>query len=281
MSTEALNDQINEDATGGDDFVGDVQQGQDGKGAVTKTDETAAPAPQNNDELRAALAKLTDVTTALATPKKEEVHETPEQVAERWGIWNPEKGDPDFFKKFLRLAADMPPEEQAKAIAEYKQLFAGMQHGIVRQAVVGARNLFNEALVKQNAELKELRDYVSSQKAEQIRGRFEDFAPAFSDRETFGPILKLVATELASQTFTDEKDYFKALAEGAAALVKRVRPDFDLQTATATRSSATKNPRLPRTSVGGTGGSSGGGGGKGATVIRGENGDDAATLDWK
>lgn len=210
----------------------------------------------DKDELRLAMADLAKSVTTLATPKKDEPKElTQEQKDELWGVFNPEKDDPKFLDKFFRLADDMTPEQKL----EYKKLFGALQQGLVRQSVVGARNLFQMELQKLQEELQPVREFVTEQRAERTRTKFYSSYPALDEKTEAGgrryeKIINATARELEKGTFDSEEAYFKALAEGAAEKITTVLPTFVLGAKPKPTKPAGSTPRLPRTSAGGTGG---------------------------
>lgn len=223
-----------------------------------KVETSTTPTPPN-DDLRAAMTELAGTVTKLAQPKNEPKTLSDDEIAEQWAVFRPEKKDPEFFRKFLRLNTDMEPAEVEKAVTEYKKVWAVMQDGIVRQSVVGARNLISPELAKLRDEIAPLREYVSQQRAEQTRSRFFSSYESLADPK-FGRVLDTSAKLLEGKTFTDEASYFKALAESAADAIKGLVPGFDLGAKATKTKPAVTSPRLPRTSVGGTGGSGSGGG---------------------
>jgi hypothetical protein len=126
-----------------------------------------------------------------------------------------------------------------------------MQKGLVRQAVVSSRNLFNMDIEKLREELKPVHDYVSTARAEQTRSRFFKEYEVLNEPK-YSKVIDATARLLADKTFDSEGDYFKALAEGAAEAIKGLIPDFDL--GAGKKKTTTTTPKLPRTSVGGSGG---------------------------
>lgn len=238
---------------------------------------TAAATTTQPDELKSAMAELAKTMGGLAakeTAPQEKVLSDDEK-AELWGVWNPTKSDPDFFRKWLRLNTDMDPAEVEKAIKDYQPLFAQMQQGLVKQSLVGARNLLQIEMAKLREELNPALDYVSTAKTEAMRGRFFSAYSALDD-DKFSKVIDASARLLASQNFPDEKSYFKALAESAAETIKGVLPTFDLGAVT-TKKTAVTSPRLPRSRVGGTGGTAAAGGTQQKDKT---SDDDSDTLDW-
>lgn len=204
------------------------------------------------DDLREAMLELTGLVKQSVAPKKEEKPLSPEEQNKLWAVYNPEAQDKDFFRKFFRLTEDMSPEQQA----EYKQLFAGMQQGLMRQAVTAAYNLLQAEREKWDEELSPVREYVTQAKSREIRNEFNAAYPALADKK-YDKVLKLVSTELAKRDFASREEYFKVLAESAANEIKNYIPDFDLG-AQPTKKPAGTTPRLPRGGAGGTGGAGGG-----------------------
>jgi hypothetical protein len=214
--------------------------------------EGAPPAKPDADELKTAMAELASTVTRAVTPKEEPKVLSQDEKDEMWAVWNPTKTDPDYFRKFLRLNTEMEPAEVERAVKEFLPLFKSMQEGLVRQAVVSARNLYSMDIDKLREELKPTQEYVSTARAEQTRARFFGEYGALDDPK-YKPVIDAVARTLADKTFDSEGDYFKALAEGAAGAIKGLIPEFDL--GAGKKKTTTTTPKLPRTSVGGSGGS--------------------------
>jgi hypothetical protein len=246
-------------------------------------EEPAAAPPQTKDDLREAMAELArtvqkrEATAAQPTATPEM---TPEQKAELWGVWDPQKADPDFFRKWLRLNTDMDPAELERAIREYQPLFAQMQQGLVKQSIIGARNLMQIELARLREELTPMQEFVSSAKAEATRSRFFTRYPSLNNvddttgQNRFARVIDATARLLADQTFESEDHYFKALADGAAEAIKGLVPEFDL--GAKPPKPAVTSPRLPRTRVGGTGGTAAGV----RTPPVKTTDDDSDSLDW-
>lgn len=238
----------------------------------------AAPVEPKDDDLRSAMRTLTESVTKLATPKAEPVQKSPEQLAEEWGVYDPAKQDPEFFRKFMRLNPDMDKAEAQAAITEYSSLFGGMQKGIVKQAIMGTLKVIRENdLARLREEFDPIKSEVSSAKAEKTAGRFYSQYPALQDTDQFkfSKAVNDTARDLADKEFADEPAYFKALAEGAAERVRGYNPSFDLGAKIAKPTAGT-SPRLPRTSVGGTGGTGNGG----APTKKAGSDDDSGSIDW-
>jgi hypothetical protein len=250
MKTETVvdPDELDELETGAAGATGATGSGEgDGK----ETPEKESTALEKAVQELATTQKT--ILEKVEKPKEEkQVELTPEQKAEFWGIYDPEKSDKEFFKKWFRLNPDATAEE----IQATKELFAGVQKGIVSQSMKGSKNYVDHELEKLREELTPIREYVS--KAEQKATRDEFFAlyPALKEKK-FEKILSIVATDLGKKNYTDRDQYFKELAEGSAAVIKGVDANFDLGKTTTPTS---KSPKLPRTSAGG-----GGGAGKGAS----------------
>ena len=127
----------------------------------------------------------------------------------------------------LLLAAGADPNEVQSSIAERKALFAEMQKGLVKQAIVGSRNLFQQEIQKLREEYAPLQEHYSQQRAEQTKSRFFKSYEGLSDPK-FEKVVQATARLLGDKTFDSEESYFKALAEGAAETIKGILPDFDL-----------------------------------------------------
>lgn len=225
---------------------------------TTTTEEptTAQPTEKKSIDLEAAMAELAGTVKQIAQPKEAPVPPpTKEQIAEFWAVYDPESTDKEFFKKWFRLNPDATQEE----IQQAKELFAGVQKGLMRQAVTAAQNYIKIARQEIDQEYGPLKEYVQTAQKEATRGRFFGEYPALNDKK-FNKIIDATARSLDNKTFDSEEDYFKALAEGAAGSIKDILPDFDLGAKPTTKTKPGSTPKLPRTSAGG-----GGGAGKGAT----------------
>lgn len=209
-----------------------------------------------DDDLRTAMADLARNVSTLTAPKPTPKELTQDQKDEIWAVYNPEKADPKFMDKFFRLTDEMPPEQKA----EFKKLWVDMQQGLVRQSVVGSRNLFQMELEKLREEFAPMREYVTEARAEKTRSSFYTRYPELDEKKAdgsrrFEKIINATARTLESRTdFKSEEEYFKALAEGAAEAVSGVLPEFKLGVKPNKTKPTGPTPRLPRTSVGGTGG---------------------------
>lgn len=250
-----------------EDFAGGIEHQQNG---VDPT--KAKPEADPNLELRSAMAELAGTVKSFATastPKAADPVLTEEQKAELWAIYNPEKSKPDFMKKFFRLNPEATPEE----IKEAKELFADMQQGLVKQAIVGSRNIASQEFQKMRQEFAPILEYVAQARAEQTKNRFYEGYSSLNDPR-YAKVIDATARLLAGQNFDSEASYFKALAEGAAETIKGVLPEFALDAKTT--KPAANAPRLPRTSAGGTGGSGGGG----SKEKAGSSDDDSGSIQW-
>lgn len=254
-------DEIDNNMEDGLDDVLDEGKGQGESQQQKKEGVGGAP----NDDLRSAMAELAGTVKTLAAPKPEKEPEfTQEQKNEFWAVYDPEKSNKDFMKKWFRLN----PEATQEEIDEVKGMWKGVQEGLVKQAVVGSRNLMQIELTKRDERLAKLEEYYGQQQAKETRARFTEKYPALSDAR-YAKVLTATAKDLSSGEYKDEASFFKALAEGAAETIKGIIPEFDLgATQTTTKKSAGTSPRLPRTSVGGTGGT--GGGKQGALSVKGD-----------
>jgi hypothetical protein len=220
-----------------------------------------APEPQKPDELRAAMTELAGTVSKLATAGRQEPaarQPTPDEISELWAIYNPEKTNKDFFRKFFRLGDDVTPDQ----LEEAKQLFVGMHEGLMRQAMQGARNFISIEMDRLQQEIGPIKEYVENARREATRERFYGSYPGLGE-DKFSKIVSSVALTLNEKTFGSEEEYFKELAEGSAAAIKEILPDFDLGKAPETKRKLGQTPKLPRTSVGG-----GGGAGKGRDVLQ-------------
>lgn len=260
-------------------FVEDVQNADGGTADVgtAAAVETAKPV-----DLEAAIAKLGDRLSTELKPKETAAPQqmSREQEAELWAIYNPEAGRKDFMHKFFKLNPDATAEE----VADAKAMWGDMQKGLVRQAVVGSRNLFMQELQKVHDRYAPLETHYREARAEKLQRDFYSAYPALgvqteSGTFQFQTAIRMATNDLAQKTFNGESEYFKALADRASEIIKGILPSFDLGAKTKNKTSTT-TPSLPRTRVGGSGGTAAGGGTGDGKSVRGANGDDASTLDW-
>jgi hypothetical protein len=237
---------------------GQVDEGQ-------HVEEQSGGAADPNAELRSAMQELAGSVKTIADKQgKETEHEPTEQEKkEFWAIYDPEQNQKEFFRKWFRLN----PEATQQEVDEVKGLFADVQKGIVKQAVVGARNLVSVEIEKLREEFKGISDYMAERKAKETRDAFNETYPVLADKK-YDKIVALSAKNLDQSKFKSQDEYFKALAESAAETISAATGQpLDLGAEQPKKTAAT-TPRLNRTSAGGTGGSgkgatpSGGGGGK-------------------
>lgn len=212
-------------------------------------------------ELATILSELNTNVKSLATPKetqKQEKEMTEDEKAEYWGVYNPEKSDPDFFKKFLRLNTDMDEGEIRKAVEAFRPIFAGMQKGMVKQALVGAMRMMEARLAERDEKNKPVHEYVSQSRARELRQRFNDSYPVLSDKR-YDKIVRFFAKEQEGKNFDSEESFFKTLAESVAEHIKSIDPSFDLgaEVEPQKKKTAGTPPRLPRGGAGGGGGAGG------------------------
>lgn len=210
------------------------------------------PVKSEGPDLTAAMTELGELIrkgqTAPAAPVKEP---TQTEINEFWAVYNPEAKNKEFFKHFFSLPDDVTPERLAQA----KEMFGDLQAGLMRQAMTGSKHYIAEALEKIKEEYGPVREYVETAKREKTRAEFYGEYPALND-EKFSVVVSAVAAQLNGKEFKSNKDYFEALAEGAAENIKRLIPEFDLGAKPKPKPGNT--PKLNRTSAGG-----GGGAGKG------------------
>lgn len=252
-----------------------LDQGEEQQESQTQQSGTTTPPPAKSEsaemvEAMKTLAESMKRPTAPATAAAPTRQPTQDEIDQYWGVWNPTKEDPDFFRKFLRLNTDMEPAEVEAAVKQFAPLFGMMQKGLVRQAVVGSKRLYEQEIARLREELKPLQDHYSESRSEGIRNRFFSDYPVLKDAK-FSPIVDASARLLADKDFANEAEYRKALAETAGKAIKGLIPDFDL----ATKPTPGKTPKLPRTSVGGSGGA---GSGAGTTSKTGASKNDADSL---
>lgn len=222
----------------------------------TPTEHETPPAePSQPDDLRSAMTELAGTVSRLAQPKEEaQPAPTPEQIADFWKVYDPEATDKEFFRKFFRLNPEAT-EEDVKAV---KELFAGMQRGLMMQAVTAARNYITDARRQIDLDYGPLRDYVEEAQRADVRGRFYGLYPGLNEGR-YQKIIDATARSLDNKVFEDESAYFKALAEGAAESIREILPGFDLGSKPKEPKKPGQPPKLPRTSAGGGGGAGKGG----------------------
>lgn len=235
----------------------------------TKVKEGVASAPKN-EEWKDAIKELTKtVSTAVAPKEAPPAPLTQDQIDEYYATFKPEKTDPDFFRKFLRLQTDLDPVEIEKTVKEFKPIFEAMHKGISKEAVVGAYRLFQKELKQLKDELAPDREFISEARAERLKTKFMKAAPFLADEDgglKYPKTVKYCAGELSTQNFENETEYFKTLADNVVAMLKEQGVSI-ASDAVQTKTKPTGTPRLPRTSVGGTGGAGGGGG---TPIIKGD-----------
>lgn len=221
-------------------------------------DDDSQPGLENQGKAPAVdIAKaMSDLAASVkgAMPKAQEAKEpemSEEEKTEFWAIYKPDATRKDFFQKWFRMNPDHTPEE----LKEAQEMWADVQKGLVRQSVVGARNIMQSEMAKLREEYAPIVEYYQTARAEATRGRFHSSFPALED-DRFGPVLQAVAGTLAQREFANEAEYFKVLAESTAEAIKKLIPDFDL--GVVPNKPAGKTPKLPRTSAGGGGGAGGG-----------------------
>lgn len=210
-----------------------------------------------DNELADEMRRLRETFEKGNTKKEDEPKLTPEQEAEMWAVFDPEKASPGFIKDFFNLPDDATPE----LIEKKKKLFATMQQGLVRQAVVGARNLHTIDFEKFKGEFQPVKEYVTRAEQRDAQRSFAEAYPALADKK-YEKIVNLSAKSLKRETFKSEEEYFKALADSAAETIEAAtgqKIDVGAKTTTQeTKKPAGTTPRIPRTSVGSQGGTGGG-----------------------
>lgn len=247
-------------------------ENQDDQQQQQQADPTKSVEPS---KLESAMAELATTVKQIATQPKQDQQQqqkarSPEEEDEFWGVWNPTKANKNYIKELFNLPDDVAPEVVERIGAR----FAEMQKGLVRQSVISARRLFEERLSQLEPRLKNSEEYISRSEAQATRGRFFEAYPALHE-DRFQKVINAVASDLANQEFTDEKEYFKALAEGAGASIKELIPDFDLTAKQNKEKPAGTTPRLPRGGAGGGGGA----GGKGTqSTVKGDPQDAADSI---
>ncbi len=245
---------MNTDIEDTEDVELDLEQDQDSSSDVQNPGKDQGGSVPPSDDLRnivADLARNVQTITKPQPPQKREL--TPEERQKYWGVWNPTAQDQEYYHKFFGFDAETDP----KILQQRQAAFAQMQEGIVKQAVITARNLVREELDALRGEFGQVQEYISTEKAEKTRNRFFTAYPGLADPK-FGKLVGVLSKSLADQEFDNESSFFKALAEGAAEHIRGFDPAFDLGAKTKPETAGT-TLRLPRTRAGGTGGAGGGG----------------------
>lgn len=240
-----------------EDVSNDLDLSQEGEESTQQTQDATKPTtpPATSDNLAEAIKGLREELSRTKQPVADSKTEAPmsdEEKAKLWGVYNPLEKRPDFFQKFFRLPEDATPD----MVEEQKSLFADLQTGLVRQAIIGARNLMEAKIAEVQKQYEPLVQYYQQQQASERRKSFDQTYPALADAR-YNTILQGVAAALRDKEFDSQESYNKALAEGAEAAIKQVVPEFSLaskQQNKQQQKSAGKTPRLPRSSAGGTGG---------------------------
>lgn len=207
--------------------------------------------PKPEEDWKTGLRDLTNVVKTIIPKKDEQQPKQPtkEELAKQWAVFNPTEQNKEFFHKFFGLAADADPKD----LEERQALFAYMQEGLVKQAIIGARNLFAAELAKRDEVIQQLQAHYSETQTKSLRENFGTAYSAFADKK-YDRVLAMASEELAGQEFDSQEKYFDALAERAAGFVREFVPDFDPGKPQPKKPGT---PRLPRTSVGGSGGAGG------------------------
>ncbi len=249
-------DDVNKDDTTDliDDSSSDTQDTQDTQDTASKATKTAVSDPE-------LLKAIQDLSTSVKSGQKQEDRQelTEEQKEEMWGVFKPEKARPDFIKKFFNL----PDDASTDLINEKRELLGYLQEGLVKQSLIGATNFQKIALKEIEDKFTPIKEYVSKAEAKERDREFHETYPALKDPK-YKKIVELTQKQLKRETFKDEPEYFKAVAEAAAESIQAIVPDFDLgATKEAKPKPAGTTPRVPRSTAGGTGGTGGGGGGNG------------------
>ena len=229
---------------GPDDSMGGGSAEGDQGDAGAPANEPAAGPGFNVDEL---VSKLGDkISSALPKPAAPKM--TDEEAAKLLNVWNP---DDNFFTEFNNL------DTQKAAILK-------MRDGMIRQMATIAQAISYQNRQELEQQYNPLQEYYQQQQVEARKSRFEKSYPQLAD-ENFQPVVQSVISALQAkgQEFKDEKSAFSAIARGVEAVMKKVNPDFVLETNGAASSAKTPgNPNAlrPQTSGAGAGGGSGGSG---------------------
>ncbi len=166
---------------------------------------------------------------------------TPEQIAQykkELKFWEP---TPDFLTKFNNL------ETQEAAMRDW--------HDGVTQQVSNMMAAYFQGMVPQlQQQFAPAMQYVQQQQSAQVEDRFAKTYPDVAKPE-LRPLFEAVVQHIkgTGKKFSGEGELFKAVAEGMAASIKAINPEFKLSVAGS--SPAPKNPNAIRPSPrGGAGG---------------------------
>lgn len=224
---------------------------------VTETPPGGRAAEPTTSDLSKAMAELASTVNRAVAPRPAPAKQlTQAEMDEKWAIYHPERKNPDFYKKLLRLGPDVDPVEAKCMIDERMGLDREYRDGMIRQAVIGAQNLAEEKYKELRSEMEPLLQFYRDAQAKETKAGFEKAYPSLADPK-FAKIVTAAASMQSGKTHASLTDFFKAVAETAADSIKGVLPEFDLGAKPTPKNPGT-SPRLPRTSVGGSGGAGGG-----------------------
>lgn len=223
-------------------------------GGNAPADDGNAPADDgapNNEppafDVDALAEKLGGVITK-SLPKAPEKQMSKEEAAKLLNVWDP---DDTFFTEFNNMETQ-------------KQAFLKMRDGMIRQMATIAQAISYQNRQELEQQYSPLQEYYQQQQVEARKGRFEKAYPQLAD-ETMQPVVQSVISALQAKgtEFKDEKSAFTAIAKGVEAVVKRINPDFTLETngpASSGKTPGNANALRPQTSGAGAGGGGGGSG---------------------
>lgn len=203
--------------------------------------------PLANDELTKALAKLAEGQTALTTaitPKK--VPPTAEELKKQWKVW---EANPEYVKKFFKLADDASPEQITEGMSQLHAL----RDGFMQQTGTFVQAALQQALGPMASQIQEFQSFRDEQQRQQLWTDFNGRYPALADPK-FRDILRITSDGLASATHKTNEEFFDALAKGAAGYITQINPAFVLGDPQNATPNAGKMPKLPRGGAGGGGG---------------------------
>lgn len=152
---------------------------------------------------------------------------------------------PEFFTQFDNL------ETRQKAFEVFRD-------GLIRNAVTIQQSMLEDLKEEIKTQYGPVVERIERYEAEQREGRFHTAYPALAKKE-LRPLLVAVAQSMVQQgkKYDSEEEQFKAIAQGAEAVIKVTSPEFNLGTAPVVKPKH-KNNGIPTTTpgAGGVGGGS-------------------------
>lgn len=232
-----------------DDSQDDSQDNDQDDASDDDSDQSAKTRkPTKPDEMREAMAELARTVKTAIEPRptrQAPVKLTPEQLNERFAVYNP---DAKFIRSFFRLPDDATPEHVTEATAQ----FTALRDGLVKQAVTSAWRVVEQQLATRDQQIREIQSYTEQQRSRQVRQDFNDRYKPLADPK-YDRILRAAHMEISDTDFRTNEEYFDALAKVADEAIRGIDPNFRL--GKPNQRSSGNLPSLPRSGGGGGGGS--------------------------